>query len=407
MKNIFSIFSLLLIVSFSYSQESVYPISSIDPNNVNFDDLSFLAKVLEENKILGLGEQSHLDGASNDARVRLIKYLHEELGYNVIVFESGLYDCTRANEFIQNKDVGDDRNYLFDAIFGLWHTKEVNELAKYIDNTQKTKNPLILSGMDIQFGGEISRKNLINDFAQFIKYVEKESNSIVVIDSTELANSLNQLRKYSNHKKGISIEDTTIISSAINKMNDIIDNAKLNTEKTNYWKQVMLSMNMDYRKRYTDNKSLRDSMMAVNVSWLANNKFKDEKIIIWGANSHLIKYGKSIDSEFNKKNTRTGEYLRKEFKDKYYFIALTAYEGKTKMVFKMKIPKPNKISIESYLYNQGYEYSFLNLRSFDDKENKYFKNSSIKGYYEVDMNVFEVMDGIFYVREMYPRVTKF
>ena len=398
---------ILLIYSTSVFSQQAHQISSIDPNNTNFEDLSFLSEVLEGNKILGLGEQSHLDGASNDARVRLIKYLHEELGYNVIVFESGLYDCTRANEFIQGRKVGDDRNYLFDAIFGLWHTKELNELSKYIDKTQKTENPLILSGMDIQFAGEISRKNLINDFALFIKYVEKETNNNVDVDSTKLANSLNQLRKYSNHKKGISIEDTTIISSAINKVNYVIDNAKLNTEKTNYWKQVMLSMNMDYRKRYIDNKSLRDSMMAVNVSWLTKNKFKDDKIIIWAANSHLIKDGKSIVWEYNNGDLRTGEYLRREFNDKYYFMALTAYEGKTKMIFKFKIPKPNKISIERYLYNKGYEYSFLDLRTFEDRDNKYFKNSSINGYQEVNMNVFEVMDGILYIREMYPRVTKF
>ena len=398
---------ILLISSTSIFSQQVHPISSIDPNNTKFEDLSFLAKVLEGNKILGLGEQSHLDGASNDARVRLIKYLHEKLGYNVIVFESGLYDCTRANEFIQSRKPGDDRNYLFDAIFGLWHTIEVNELSKYIDETQKTENPLILSGMDIQFAGDISRENLINDFAKFIKYVEKESNSTVDLDSTKLANSLNQLRKYSNYHKAISVEDTTTISFAISKVNKVIEDAKIENDKINYWKQVMFCMNMDYRKRYIDNKSLRDSMMAVNVSWLTKNKFKDEKIIIWGANSHLIKNGQSIDSDFNKKNPRTGEYLRKEFNDKYYFMALTAYEGKTKMIFKMKIPKPNKISIERYLYNQGYEYSFLDLRTFDDTENKYFKNSSIKGYYEVDMNVFEVMDGILYIREMYPRVTKF
>lgn len=83
MKKIISVFSLLLVATFSYSQGVVQPISSIDPNNVNFEDLTFLSEVLEGNKILGLGEQSHLDGASNDARVRLIKYLHEELGYNV------------------------------------------------------------------------------------------------------------------------------------------------------------------------------------------------------------------------------------------------------------------------------------------------------------------------------------
>ena len=408
MKKVITLLYLLLIATISHSQESaVHAITSINPNDTNFKDLTFLDEILEGNKIIGLGEQSHLDGASNDARVRLIKYLHEELGYNVIAFESGLYDCTRSNELIQSRKDGDDRNYLFSAIFGLWHTKEVNELAKYIDETQKTENPLILTGMDIQFAGDISRYYLRKDFNQFIKYLESKTNSEIGIDSTRLNESLGQMIKYSNYHKAISIEDTTVISLVINKINNVIENAKINNDTTDYWKQVMLSMNMDYRKKYTDNKSLRDSMMAVNISWLAKNRFKNEKIIIWAANSHLIKNGKSINSEFNKKNPRTGEYIRNEFNDKYYFMALTAYEGKTKMIFKMKIPKPNNVSVERYLYNQGYEYSFLDLRTFKDRDNKFFKNSSIKGYYEVDMNVFEVMDGVFYIRKMYPRATRF
>lgn len=401
MKNLILIFTVLITFSNIRAQTYVKPIRTINPNSTNFEDLTFLKETLKDVRILGLGEQSHMDGATNDARVRLIKYLHEELGYNVIMFESGMYNCSIANDLISKRKQGDETNYLFKAIFGLWHTEEINKLAKYIDETYLTENPLILTGMDIQFSGDFSRKQYIGDFKSVIDYVEKKSNEKLRIDTTKLNFSLNQLRRYSNYPKKISPEDTLVISTAFNKICNTIESAKLNNDSIAYWKQWMFSMKMDYRKRYVNNTSFRDSMMAVNATWLAKNKYKGEKIIIWAANSHLRKNTDSIDDErFN--STRTGEFIKREFKYKYYFMGFTAFEGKRRIIFKSKIPKPNKVGIERFLYNKGYDYSFLDLRTYNDRDNKYFNNSALFGYYELDMDVFKMMDGIFYIREMYP-----
>lgn len=400
MKELFLLLSILTFTLNTHAQSNVKEIKSIDPNNTNFEDFSFLSEILKGNKILGLGEQSHMDGATNDARVRLIKYLHEELGYNVIMFESGIYNCTTANELISKRKPGDETNYLFKAIFGLWHTEEVNKLAKYIDETHKTENPLILTGMDTQFSGNFSRKQFINDFYYIISHIENVTNEKLQIDTTKLNYSLNQLRRYSNYPKKISPQDTLEIYSSFDKINLAIESNNLNNDSIAFWKQWMISMKMDYRKRYLE-KSPRDSMMAVNASWLAKNKFKDEKIIIWAANSHLRKNTDSIDDE-RFKATRTGEFLKNKFKDKYYFMGFTAFEGKRRIIFKFKIPKPSKVGLEKYLYNQGYDYSFLDLRTFNERENKYFNNSALFGYHKLNMDVFKMMDGVFYVRKMYP-----
>ncbi len=38
-----------------------------------------------------LGEQHHGDGATFQAKTRLVKYLHEQKGFNVLVWESDVY----------------------------------------------------------------------------------------------------------------------------------------------------------------------------------------------------------------------------------------------------------------------------------------------------------------------------
>ena len=77
-------------------QDNAIHLSSIDPNNTDFADLRPLENVIKNTKVVMLGEQSHGDGTTFLAKVRLIKFLHQELGFDVLAFESGLYDCNKV-----------------------------------------------------------------------------------------------------------------------------------------------------------------------------------------------------------------------------------------------------------------------------------------------------------------------
>src|ERR1700741_572761 len=61
----------------------VSPINSINPNDINFTDLKCLKKAVNNKSIIFLGEDRHTDGSTRKAKTRLIKFLHEECGYNV------------------------------------------------------------------------------------------------------------------------------------------------------------------------------------------------------------------------------------------------------------------------------------------------------------------------------------
>ena len=65
-------------------------------------DLIFLKEVLKDKRIVLLGEQSHGDGATFEAKVRLIKFLHQELGFTILSFESGLYDNFKAFDRVRD-----------------------------------------------------------------------------------------------------------------------------------------------------------------------------------------------------------------------------------------------------------------------------------------------------------------
>src|SRR5690606_37463529 len=52
-----------------------------------FDDLEFLRPLLEGKRVVQLGENSHGVREYNLVKARIVRLLHQELGYDVIAFE--------------------------------------------------------------------------------------------------------------------------------------------------------------------------------------------------------------------------------------------------------------------------------------------------------------------------------
>lgn len=69
-----------------------------------------------------------------------------EMGYDVLAFESGFAE---ANAVYQNIDDLTAEQAMKKAIYGVWHTEDVEELFQYIKEQKEKGTPLILTGFDI------------------------------------------------------------------------------------------------------------------------------------------------------------------------------------------------------------------------------------------------------------------
>ena len=63
-------------------------------------DFSFLKEELKDVQVVMLGEISHFDGNVFETKTEIIKYLVENMGFDVIAFESGIYDLWKAQNEI-------------------------------------------------------------------------------------------------------------------------------------------------------------------------------------------------------------------------------------------------------------------------------------------------------------------
>jgi erythromycin esterase-like protein len=129
-------------------QSRAHPLASIDVSATDDTDLAFLTDVLEGRRIVELGENTHGAAQYSRAKTRIVKYLHEQLGFDVLVWETSIL---AAHLVDQELDGLTPEQATVNALLSIWHTEDVVELLAYAKSTRTTGHPLHLAGMDLMF----------------------------------------------------------------------------------------------------------------------------------------------------------------------------------------------------------------------------------------------------------------
>jgi len=145
---------------------NAHPIRTLEFDAADDADLSPLGRAIGDRRIVLLGEQTHGDGATFQAKARIVRYLHERLGFDLLVFESGFYDCRRTwTDARAGLPLADSAG---GCMFELWwNSEQVRPLLEYLDAGKSTGRPLELAGMDFQPSGGRARL-MLDDLAAFL-----------------------------------------------------------------------------------------------------------------------------------------------------------------------------------------------------------------------------------------------
>jgi erythromycin esterase len=145
--------------------EARHPGTSLSLHPINLgreyreSDFAFLGAVLKDRSIVQLGESIHVTKEFPQVRTRLVRFLHEELGYDVIALEGSAVDAWMAQDLIfqasdrspaGRRETAERAQQA--AWFALWNTEPMLELMEYVVESQASKKPLYLTSFDIQPG---------------------------------------------------------------------------------------------------------------------------------------------------------------------------------------------------------------------------------------------------------------
>jgi len=402
-------------------KKNAVDIKSVDPSDTNFSDLEHLKKYINDSiKIVMLGEQSHGDGTTFLMKTRMIKFLHKEMGFDMIAFESNMFYCDEAWEDI--KKSGDAYGKISKAVFDIWTSSaEVQPLICYIDEQSKTSNSLVMTGFDNQFYDVTQDPKLYKIFGNFLTTLR--DNNIINISESELDELIkffpNQSKDgYYAYKNKFEEISEKILKERYNSLAE-----KLFPGKASYYFQLFESFSEHLKFFYLlkDNKysgmdsnsSRRDIQMGKNLVWLQKNN-PGKRIIVWAATFHEARNLHNLNTdivepEAYKKVTTMGDIVDREIGNKVYTIGFTAYDGMAGRIRNtpQAINKAREGTLEYLMNEAGFINAFVDFSSADKNFPLRQKISAkFLGYMEMEGDWTKTMDGFVYTKEMKPSTLK-
>ncbi len=296
----------------------------------DFSDLVPIANAIGRARVVQLGESSHGSGSMNQLKTRLIKYLHQQHGFNVIAFESSLFACSRGLE--QQAQAAAD-SLLRSCVFGVWQTEEVAELFRYIIQTQASAQPLRLAGFDIQMSGNENPTSIVSFFEQALTMLTAQQRQQIIT----LALAVHQVNLYgsgcSNNNQAacqeikrshdpLQLELQQVMPLLEGQTSTFAQLAYLQLHSYRY----ALDMQLQEANKTDRRIGARDVGMAANASGLLQTLYPNDKMLIWAHNVHI-----SEDYPWQKLRDNQekvmGMHLHQQWREQLFSIGLFMLSG--------------------------------------------------------------------------------
>jgi erythromycin esterase len=392
------------------------PVTTVDPANRDFSDLQPLRDVFGSSRVVLLGEQSHGDGTVFLAKTRLIEFLHQEMGFDVLAFESGLFDMRKAWEAMASG--ADAREAFSTGVFGIWAgSAEVQPLIAYLGEAARSDRPLELAGFDSQFTASGSRTSYVPDLEAFL---ESEGSPLPADPRWPgFRETLTGLIDGSHYTVKPPEEEKERFREVLADLQAWVGEGASGDpgSERRFWAQLLKSTlaqaegtwQTDMENMTVESGSFRDEQMGDNLVWLANDWYRGRKIIVWAATFHNVRNIGQIDSrmpelDYTKAKTM-GHRVWEALGNDVYNLGFTAFQGEAapwRADSAQTLPVPIEGSLEDLLARAGLQDAVVDFRGAGPALSWLSKPLIARplGYAEMEADWTSILDGIFFNRVM-------
>lgn len=397
--------------------EHALPVRSITPEDEDFSDLMPLVQWIGNSRVVALGEVTHGDGAMFLAKGRLVRFLHQVMGFDVLAWEAGFFDVSLVDAALRS-----DTPLPEAAQRGLykiwWKSAEAQPVLSYVRSTQATLHPILTVGFDCRVSTEKSRNELFP--ASICEFFDRLDPGLISkqerADLTAMSSGLVPADVY-NHpgERHYNRElPARLIAVIDQRRGELL--ARSNPREIDFVRQLLVSlMSMDRAlgslagSGQSADGYTRDTAMAENLLWLLQGPLAGRKAIVWAHNYHLLRDALSPGSAAvlreNPAQGPMGLHLARALGKDFYVIGALAHHGRIgeagEAAEEIKVPEPQ--SLEGLLHAVGKPRLLLNLR--DLPADHWLRAPITAGIYFYEPQAAEVprlYDAIFFLDEMTP-----
>lgn len=395
------------------------PVRSTDFADEDFSDLEPLGAAIGPARVVQLGEPSHGAGTCFAAKARIVRYLHQRCGFDVLIWESGLYDVSLADAAMRGPD--DAMAAARRGVFTLWSmSAEVKPLFEYIKANQSSARPLAMAGFDMQVTANGSTARFAEDLRGFVATARDGDLRARAGALAEQAIGAREQLYAGKFSDAVAFETLTAAAGGLDRLvvaggfiRDPLDTAFMARCIANMQRDAALRMEAAKGPTTAERESRRDAWNADNLRWLLEKKYVGRKAVVWAHDVHVM--NGFYDSAFHGVHRTqqpgdmktTGVFMADWLGRDVYTIGMTTYAGEDGFAMggpATTIASAPEGSVEAVLHALGHLYVFVDLRgAAADPRNPMHAAQSIR-MPKYDSNTVtdagRIYDGLFYIDRM-------
>ncbi len=288
--------------------EQCHPIHGYGINR-DGSDLEPLRDMLRGVRIVALGEGSH--GTSEHFRLknRMIRFLVEEMGFQIFSIEASLWDCKNIDDYVM-MGKGDKNVALASQRFWTWDTHEVMELIDWM----REYNLRCPRGKECHFWG--FDMQIISDICAQLPELLDLMEPDAVEKTRQLLQSLKETRRGTDYA---DLEQQTLEFYGWFTANQDTLKARLGPGRVAHFEDgVRTLVQYIIMTEQGDVNDVRDQYMAENVARQVDSLDPAAKVILWAHDGHISK-------KFTWKNL--GQRLAERYGSQYYAMGFALGGG--------------------------------------------------------------------------------
>lgn len=398
----------------TWLREHAVRVRSIDPADEDFADLEPLGEAIGDARVVLLGEASHGEGATSLAKGRLLRFLHQRKGFDVLALEAGFHDCAKAGWALAAGQA--DGDMIARGVPDWTRVEQFQPVIDYVRASQGSARPIALVGMSWYVHGDSA---LFDDAIAFFE--EADAALPTPPQRQALARFQQFLGNLTSHRR----PKAEVKPPGLVHLEAMIDMLGRDPEgkfrRAHERREIgFMRLSLENLKSFLQfwHKPLTrggvdDNPLGViegrNVVFFAREYFPKRKIIVWAHNGHIARGTSRIDELESKfkfsEGIATGERIHDALGDAVYSIMFTSHGGRSNGWWNepRDVPTPPAGSLEDLLHRAGLTRAFVDLRHLP--ANHWLRNPQVAqpvSYTPMRADWTQVYDALFFIDTMTP-----
>jgi erythromycin esterase len=344
-------------------KQNAIPIASAAPTTPA-SDLAGLKALVGNAKMVGLGEATHGTREFFQLKHRFLEYLVRELGFTTFAIEGNLPEARLIDAYVQGGP-GDARKLMAGMHMWMWRSEEVVELVEWMrvyNSTAPAGRRVSLTGFDMQVSSKA-----IEDVLAFITAFDPARIGEVTARFTPCFAPFSD--KLPNEPAPLSAPEVARCAADLKRTREELESSEVayaaaaSKSEAAWIVREMRVIEQAYAMQQTTgivpSVTLRDAAMAENAEWLLSHGGPGTKVVLWGHNGHIAKYGSVWEG--------MGEVLKKKLASDYVSLGFAFSKGSFTAnsdaglgTFSVGAPPPE--AYESFFASAGLPIFLLDLR---------------------------------------------